>query len=315
MAEDRVRDRCMARLHPAIKDELQASGAHPELAKLRDRLFSQNDDQKFLDTCAEVMLARHLRHGGCSICVEVPNEEGRGADLVARNASMTFAVHIKRLNTDQAMQKQLNISERLRDLEKIARSVYVSVSLDHDLTDVEMQRFVAEVKPFVADADIGDTKIVCDGTGEELGECTIVGSWNGGHIGIVRQLAVRFGDERLRIKKLLKRAYDQFAPNLINVIMVTGCWDHDVEDFERALRGTTFEERDGIGPGSRVIRSGRDSNGFWSDGRFSASLAAGWFSFSPIRDEYSARLWLREEPGLSASNARELTRLLATSAN
>ena len=280
----------MARLHPAIKDELDAWRADPELAKLHDRLLSHNDDQKFLDTCAEVMLARHLQHSGCSIRVEVPNEEGRGADLVARNASMTFAVHIKRLNTDQAMQKQLNISERLRDLEKIARSVYVSVSLDHDLTDVEMQRFVAEVKRFVAKADIGDSMGVRDGTGQKLGTCTIVRSWNGGHVRLVPQFAVRRGDDRARIKKLLRGAYGQFVPNLINVIMVTGCWDDDIEDFERALLGTTFEERDGIGPGSRVIRSGRDSDGFWSGGRFSDSLTAGWFSFSPVHDMYRARL-------------------------
>ena len=124
----------------------------------------------------------------------------------------------------------------------------------------------------------------------------MVAPWDGPHVTLAIGLPSGFIDEAPRIRKLMRKAYQQFMPAAMNVILICTSHSDDVDDFETALLGSFIERWDKFPPRGQRIAHGRAADGFWSGGRFADSRAAGWFWVSPQRREPPCRLWLR--PGL-----------------
>ncbi len=82
--------------------------------------------------------------------------------------------------------------------------------------------------------------------------------------------------DRVRLKRLLNDAYEQFMPNALNVIMATSPWNGDVDDFKEAL----------FGQGSARL-------GFWNEGH-SESKCAVWFRFDWFLDTIRFKLFFRD---------------------
>ena len=79
------------------------------------------------------------------------------------------------------------------------------------------------------------------------------------------------GDDGRYLKKL-KRAYKQFMPDGVNIILVTSAWrdDSSIDDL-----------RDGV-------------EDFWSNGKHSDSNIIGWFLFHPREKSIDFELFFRE---------------------
>ena len=92
-----------------------------------------------------------------------------------------------------------------------------------------------------------------------------------------------------RLYKKLSQAYKQFMPGAINVILLTSDWADDIEDFESALLGHTYEDRTIIPP-----QIGRKTNGFWSANKHFDSNVVGWFNFDCRNDYVDFKMYYRE---------------------
>jgi hypothetical protein len=103
-----------------------------------------------------------------------------------------------------------------------------------------------------------------------------------------------FIDQTRRISKLLRKAYEQFMPKALNVILVCTSHEEDVADFETALLGEHVERWDTFPPRGRRIAHGRAADGFWASASRPDSTVAGWFHFVPSNADMRARLWFRE---------------------
>ena len=103
----------------------------------------------------------------------------------------------------------------------------------------------------------------------------------GSHVSLAIGLPSGFSDQTPRIHKLLNRAYQQFMPKAMNVILMCSRDPADVGDFQTALLGSHVERWDAVPPRGRRIAHGRAEDGFWYGGRFAESVVAGWFDFDP----------------------------------
>ena len=106
-------------------NEVKKWANKPELSKLLKTLKSVNKYQQFLDHWAEALIAGYLDKQKCMLYVEVPTVDKRTADLKVTNKNQTFFIHVKRLNSDEKIQKQSNIQSRLRTLERINKPFIV----------------------------------------------------------------------------------------------------------------------------------------------------------------------------------------------
>ncbi len=291
---DRFRDD----LDPAVVDQIHGWAAEPELGKLYASLQAIRDREKFLDTYAEVMVARHLLSRGCRLRVEVLTPSGRTCDFEVGHGDERFFLHVKHLNTDRPVRKRLTVSSRLRYLERIARPYVVSVHLRDVLDDGRMQHFVVSAADFIQRARIGDELVVRGDDGVEIGGCRIVAPWQGERVIIVLGLPTGFIDDAPRIRRLMRKAYQQFMPRATNVILICSSHVEDAEDFATALLGTHIERWDTQPPRGRRVAHGRDADGFWHGKRSPGSLAAGWFHFGPMTAVLNCRLWLRRESSI-----------------
>ena len=97
-------------------------------------------------------------------------------------------------------------------------------------------------------------------------------------------------DDKPRLARKLRDAYDQFMPNETNIILLTSAWEvnallstsiwqPELVDFEDALRGNT---------------------GFWSANLNPESNIAAWFSFNTKSDFIRFKLIYRRELPISA---------------
>lgn len=301
--------RFRSQLNPAAVKEIALWHDHPELGKLVARLETAPDQKKFLNTYAEAVVARHLLKQGCELHVEVPTPAGRTCDFDVRVDDQQFYLHIKRLNGDPVVEKKLTISSRLRYLERIARPYVVSIRWQRDLSDAQMQQFVTAAAAFIQEASVGDEHVVRDADGTELGGCRIVAPWEGTHVSLAIGLPTGFHDDSPRIQKLLRKAHAQFMPKAVNVILICSSHMEDVEDFDHALLGTHIERWDAFPPRGRRIAHGRAPDGFWYGHRYKESEAAGWFWFSPKKDTWKSRLWLRQDTHLAQPMQATLTRV------
>jgi len=283
-----------SRLHPAlIADIKQWSRDHP-LAKLADGLNGHTSLNRFLDTCAEAIVARHVLRRGYQLQMEVPTPSGKACDFAVRADGGDFFLHVKRLDTERPTRRRLTISSRLRYLERIRRPYVVSVRWHEPAADDQMQRLVKEATAFILRARVGDELVVHDDEGREIGGVLIVAPWEGTHVTLVIGLPSGFVDQSQRIRRLLRRAYRQFMPRQANVILI--CCSHvtEREDFKNALLGSHIERWDAFPPRGRRIAHGRAADGFWHGYRHADSRAVGWCLLEPDRDRLRSRLWLRD---------------------
>ncbi len=298
-------------LSPAVLDEVDRWEDDDELSKLRTSLRSISDRDKFLDTYAEAVIARHLLSRGCRLRVEVLTPSGRSCDFEVTDNGLRFFLHVKRLNTERASRRSVTVSSRLRYLERIARPYIVGVHLREGLSDEAMQHYVTSASEFIMRARVGDEIAIRNGRGEDLGGCRVIAPWNGSHVNLVLGLPSGFVDEAPRIRRLLRKAYQQFMPGASNVILICSGNAQDSDDVETALLGSHIERWDAVPPEGRRVAHGRDSDGFWHESGFPESGAAGWFHFRPETESPRCRLWFR--PGAALDPA--LTRFLATAFN
>jgi hypothetical protein len=267
-------------------NELKSWSDDPELSKILKKLQSVKEPQQFLDHYAEAMVAGYLKSCGCKLEVEVPTANNRTADLKVTKDNYSFFIHIKRLNTEGKTQKQMNIQSRLRDLESIEKPFTVAILFYRDLTDPQMQYFTKSISKFIKDASVGDTSEIVDDNSDLLGDCEIHSTNKSGHVLLVQTLSARFTDDESRLYDKLSDAYHQFMPEAINLIFVTSPWSSDIEDFESALLGSTYQK-------------GRKNDGFWSDNKHPDSYIAAWFNFENNYLNLNFKTWYRENYKIS----------------
>jgi hypothetical protein len=285
-------------LDPAVVDEIAGWAADAELGKLCASLGAIRDREKFLNTYAEAMVARYLLARDCRLRVEVPTPTGRTSDFEVALGEHCFFLHVKRLNTDRVVRRRLTVSSRLRYLERISRPYVVSVRFADGLTDEQMQRYVTAAAEFIGRARVGDELVIRDDDGTEIGGCRIVAPWQGSRVTLVIGLPSGFIDETPRIRRLMRKAYQQFMPGAANVILICSSHVEDADDFGTALLGSHIERWDAHPPRGRRIAHGRDSDGFWFRKRSPESAAAGWFHFRPGASALQCRLWIRPDSAL-----------------
>lgn len=291
---DRFRDG----LDAGVVEAIRGWAEDPELGKLYSSLQAIHDRERFLDAYAEAMVARHLLRRDCRLRVEVLTPSGRTCDFEVQHGDQTFCLHVKRLNTDRPMRKRLTVSSRLRYLEQIARPYVVSVHLRDGLDDAGMQRFMTSAADFIQRAQIGDELVVRDDNKAALGGCRIVAPWQGERVIVVLGLPEGFIDEAPRIRRLMRKAYQQFMPKATNVILICSSHVEDAEDFATALLGSHIERWDTQPPRGRRVAHGRDTDGFWYGNGSPGSFAAGWFQFQPEAAALKCRLWLRRDASI-----------------
>jgi hypothetical protein len=238
----------------------------------------------------------------------VPTPSGKRCDFEVRRGDEIFYLHLKRLQSEQRRPHRLTISPRLRYLERIRRPYVVSVRWRRGLRDEQMQRFVSEAAEFIKRARVGDELTIFAeagaGAGPELGGVRIVAPWVGPHVSLAIGLPEGFTDQTPRVRRLMDRAYGQFMPGALNVILVCSTSHDDAEDFQNALLGSHIERWDTVPPKGQRIAHGRDSDGFWHGGRSPESVVAGWFFNDTATTEIYTRLWQRKgvilEPPMQA---------------
>ncbi|MHC4963855.1 MAG: hypothetical protein ACYTGE_02995 [Planctomycetota bacterium] len=302
-------DRFRHDLDPAVVDEIAAWAADPELGKLCAGLRAIPGREKFLNMYAEAMVARYLLARGCRLRVEILTPAGRTCDFEVTLDGHRFFLHVKRLNTDRAVRRRLTVSSRLRYLERISRPYVVSVRFNDGLSDAQMQRYVTVAAEFIGHARVGDELVIRDDEGTEIGGCRIVAPWQGSRVTLVLGLPTGFIDEAPRIRRLMRKAYQQFMPGAANVILVCSSHVEDADDFGNALLGSHIERWDAHPPRGRRVAHGRDADGFWHGRRFPESAAAGWFHFRPQASALQCRLWIRPESTLDESLQQALVSL------
>ena len=296
-------------LHPRVLQNILAWFTDPELGTLATNLEAIRDREKFLDVCAEAVIARYLLSRGCKLLKEVQTPSGRMCDFEVRHGGDSFFLHVKRLNTDRAIQKKLTVSSRLRYLERIGRPYGVGIRLAERLSDEQMQRYVTTAAEFIKQASVGDELVVRDDGGAELGGCRILAPWSGASVSLEIGLPSGFIDEAPRMRRLMRKAYSQFMPGAVNVILIGTSHEQDTDDFATALLGSHIERWDTPAPQGRRVAHGRDSDGVWSGRRSPGSSASGWFHFRPQDEELNCRLWIRAGAPLEPSTRRLLGEL------
>ncbi len=273
---------------------IESWAGNAELAPLRDSLHAHSDDHTFLNAYAEAVVAHHLLTRGCELRFEVPTPSGKQADFQVTRGDETFFLHIKRLDTEQAAEKTLTVSSRLRVLERIQRPYIVSIRWKNTAGDADMQKLVTEAGAFLAHASVGDELVVRNDAKREIGAVRVVAPWEGTHVTLTIGLN-GFIDEAPRMRKLLRRAYKQFMPKATNVILVCSTNVEDADDFENALLGSHIERWDTFPPRGRRVAHGRAEDGFWHDNSNELSQYAGWFRFTLDDPTLHPRLWMRDD--------------------
>jgi len=292
----RAAEGLLAEVREDVRRDIESwRGEHP-LSALRAGLLSQPTHRAFRDLLAEAVIARLLLKKGCTLAWEAPTPGGRACDFRVERSSQVFFLHVKRLATSRA-DLRLTISSRLRALERIDRPYVVSVRWREGIDDHQMQQLVVAASEFIRSARVGDELVVRDRTDHrELGGVLIVAPREGTHVAVVIGLPDGFVDETERLRKLLRRAYEQFMPKARNVIIVATSSDRDREDLDAALLGSHEERWDAFPPRGSRIAHGRADDGFWGGSRCDASRCAGWFRFLHSGDPPHVHLWFREHP-------------------
>jgi hypothetical protein len=285
-------------LNASVVDDVLKWDDHPELFRIVRALRSHTNCKAFFDTFAEAMVARQLLARGCELRFEVPTPQGKRCDFEVRHQGTTFYLHVKRLDADRPMRspgKLMAASSRLRALERISRPYIVQVRWHEQLSADQIKQLVAKAKEFILGARVGDEMTARDDHGRELGGVRIIAPWNGSHVNVTIGLPSGFIDQAPRFRRLMHRAYQQFMPRALNLILIGSGHEDDLIDFESALLGSHIERWDAFPPRGKRVAHGRAADGFWNGQRHTESRYVGWFESAPERDEIDARVWIRNE--------------------
>jgi len=265
------------RINPVVLSEINSWANIPELSKLLNTLRSfANNQQLFLDHYVEVMIARHFISRRCKLEVEVQTPQCKKADLRVTKDNHSFCVHIKRLNLEGIIQKELNVISRLRHLRKISRPFEVRVDLLKRLEDKEIQELYKQVKDFIKYSKVRDKINITDPDGRIFAKCEIFpkSKGKGKNVGVYVSPKLWAPTDRKGLYEKLSDAYKQFMPGSLNVILVTSRLADAFDDFEKSLF---------------------DSSGFWSDKKHPDSYMVGWFNFGIEEVDYiNFRIWYRD---------------------
>jgi hypothetical protein len=162
-----------------------------------------------------------------------------------------------------------------------------------------MHQLVADAGDFILQSRIGDEMTARDQHGHEIGGVRIIApvssrtNSNDARVQLTIGLPTGFIDAAPRIRRLLQRAYRQFMPKAVNVILICTAHPEDRDDFESALLGTHIERWDAFPPRGQRVAYGRDVDGFWSEQRFAESRFAGWCHFTPRESQPHGAVWMR----------------------
>lgn len=278
---------------------------HPAMLPLLKRLRAQHSLRGFLDTWAEVRVAKQLIEAGCVIDVEVPTPSGKTCDLAVHLRGHDCYMHVKRLANEETSARRLGISSRLRFLERIKRPFIVRIRWEDNLSEQRMQELVERAASFIKHAHIGDELTARTELGEELGGIRIVAPWEGTHVSLVIGLPEGFIDEVPRIRRLLARAHRQFMPRATNIIVIASAGINDAPDVETALLGSHEERWDAHPARGRRFAYGRAEDGFWYGQGRPESQACGWCQVDLESQEMPRQLFLRD-PGTMPSSLESL---------
>lgn len=265
------------RLHinPVVLSEIKNWEDDTELSKLLKTFRSAKNQESFLDHYAEVIVARHFISRKCKLEVEVQTPKGKRADLRVTKDNYSFCVHIKRLNLEQVIEKELRAISRLGHLRRISKPVNLNVSLSDRLKDEEIQEVDRQSESFIQNSQIGDKRDIVSSGGKILAKCEILPKFKdkGKNVGINISPKLWAPIGRKRFYKKLSDAYKQFMPESLNVILVTSRLEDDFDDFEKSLL---------------------DSSGFWSNKNHLDSYMVGWFTFGTEVDDINFRIRYRD---------------------
>ncbi len=268
-------------LHPDLLTAINSWRTHPELSRLAAKMYAHSEPTGFLDACSEALVARHLLQTSTEVRYEVPTPSGKQCDFQLQFNDTTLYLHIKRLDSIHSEDRHITISSRLRYLERIPRPFIVQIRWPEKPSDTAMQQLVREAAEFIRHAHVGDEHRMNDDEGNEIGGVRIVAPCPGNHVNLVIGLSSGFTDEAQRIRRLLDRAYSQFMPRALNVILIGTSHREERVDMENALLGDHIERWDTHPPKGRRIAHGRASDGFWQGRRCPDSQAALWFHCDP----------------------------------
>lgn len=307
---------------PLLADDLNSSVVktilgwreHPDLGRLLSKLLSHTNPKAFYDSYAEAITALHVQSNGCELRFEIPTPSGKRSDFEVTCGEQKFYLHVKRIDTQypqHAPHRSQFTSAQLRALERIARPYIVQVRWNEQLSRDQMTLLVTQADAFIRRARVGDELIARDHDGRQLGGVRIIAPWEGDHVSVTVGLRSGFVDQGPRFRKMLHRAYQQFMPRAVNVILI--CSDHleDAVDFETGLLGSHIERWDAFPPRGKRVAHGRAADGFWHGQRFSESQFVGWFHFAPHERAWQSRLWVRENVEVDAAMTKLLQRLFA----
>jgi len=304
---DRQGDELRQRLRAALIARLSDRSHAPPASRLK-RLIAALDrtaaDEHARSAVVEAAIADRLLNAGSAIEFEVPTHDGRTADFHVRGGGDPFHLHVKRwtpARDDEPL--TLVVPGRVRDIERVRRPFLVGVRWPAAPRSIE--RFVAEVTAFLAQASVGDELVfrTDDGSNTETvtGGARVLAAWPGDRVVVTVGLDAALADEARRLQRLLRKACGQFMPRSDNVILVAGGDDadesRDARAFDQALQGSHVERWDLFPPRGQHVAHGRGDDGFWSGGRFPQSRVVVWCPWRATNGLGTPRFWRRtDEP-------------------
>jgi len=277
-------DRFRAALNAGVLEEIEPWRQHPELRKLIKRWESLADPRQFLDTYAEIMVARRLLRNACTLRVEVPTRKNKRADFEVTRGAVVLYVHVKKLNLDDCTRRLYRIADCSKVLEPIDRDdVEFDVSvLGTETTEDEIRTFPRRLKKFARSAASGATLLLPDESHPVL-RVEILPRGRAArpkqNPSFPRYPGPWMRDPE-RFKRKLAEAAAQFMPDRPNLIAVTSHWAADETDFEKTLLD------------------------FWSRTQHPAPVMGAFFRFAPEDDDFTSSLYLREARGVDQETSQ-----------
>ena len=306
-------DRFADEVNASVIEETQGWRDDPEVGRIAKALESHGGRKAFLDSYAEAMVARHLLARQCSLRFEVPTPSGKRCDFEVTRKGVQFYLHVKRLDTDRPPhnpRQLLKDSTQLRALERINRPYIVQVRWHDTLNPAQLKRLVKQAGEFILTARVGDELKATD-DGQEIGGVRVIAPNDKKHVSVTIGLPSGFVDQGPRFRRLMHRAYQQFMPRAVNVILICSGHPDDASDFETALLGTHVERWDAYPPRGKRIAYGRGPDGFWNQQRYRESQLAVWSHMQPQGESLGHRVWVRPNAAIESKALDSITQLFA----
>ncbi len=245
---------------------------------------------------AEIGVSERLLALGARLRVEVPNPEGRSADLEVILGDARFFLHLKRLpdppnySVNEQETEALETLSIFKPLEELKRPYRVGLRYSQELTTKDLESIRDELREFLLASRMGDRRIIRDENERELAAAAVIAPSDSGQVELAYGAIDRASAEQERAHRLLRRAYRQFVPGAENVILPIGGGPHAGETMELALLGTHVERWDRLPRRNQRVAHGRAGDGLWSERHYERSKIAAWLE-DPFAD---GRSWMRD---------------------